>query len=68
MANELLKGLGLEKEEDRKIFSGENKLLQGLGLEEETIPSSTTKGQNKSNDTGLIQSGLAGMHLKQQRV
>ena len=61
MANELLKGLGLEKEEDRKIFSGENKLLQGLGLEEETIPSSTTKGQNKSNDTGLIQSGLAGI-------
>jgi hypothetical protein len=61
MANELLKGLGLEKEEDRKIFSGENKLLQGLGLEKETIPSSTTKGQNKSNDTGLITSGLAGI-------
>ena len=61
MANELLKGLGLKKEDDDKIFSTGNKLLQGLGLEEETIPSSTTKGQNKSNDTGLIQSGLAGI-------
>ena len=61
MANELLRGLGLEKEDDNKLFTSGNKLLQGLGLEEETIPSSTTKGQNKSNDTGLIQSGLAGI-------
>ena len=55
MANELLRGLGLEKENDNKLFTSGNKLLQGLGLEEETIPSSTTKGQDKSNDTGLIQ-------------
>ena len=61
MANELLRGLGLEKENDNKLFTSGNKLLQGLGLEEETIPSSTTKGQDKSNDTGLIQSGLAGI-------
>ena len=61
MANELLRGLGLEKENDNKLFTSGNKLLQGLGLEEETIPSSTTKGQNKSSDTGLIQSGLAGI-------
>ena len=61
MANELLRGLGLEKEDDNKLFTSGNKLLQGLGLEEETIPSSTTKGQDKSNDTGLIQSGLAGI-------
>mgnify|MGYP003110646092 CR=1 FL=1 len=61
MVNEILQDLGLEKKEDNKLFTSGNVILQDLGLEKETIPIGTTKGQNKSKDTGLIQSGLAGI-------
>ena len=49
MVNVILQDLGLEKKEDNKLFTSGNVILQDLGLEKETIPSSTTKGKNKSS-------------------